>query len=116
MVPAYIVLRAADPRRFVAGAVGAALVFFVLFYPNIASLPLPGTLAQIHLGLLPTWNWGFQFAVNTDPASKEPLDWIAVSILGLATAALSGAAIYAARSWRAPRLEESPVSSVPEVG
>ena len=77
---------------------------------------LPGTLSQIHLGLLPTWNWGFQFAVNTDPASNAPLDWVVVSILGLATSALAGAAIYAARSWRAPRLEESPVSPVPEAG
>ncbi len=116
LVPAYIVLRAADPRRFVMGTVVAALVFFVLFYPNIASLPLPGTLSQIHLGLLPAWNWGFQFAVNTDKPNTDPLNWFVIAILAAATVVLCAAAIYAARSWRAPRLEESPVSPVPEAG
>ena len=116
LVPAYFVLRAADPKRFVIGAVGAAFVWFVLFYPNIASLPVPTPLSQVHLGLLPTWNWGFQFAVNTDLPNTAALDWGAVTLLGLATVALAAAAIYAARSWRAPRLEESPVSPLPEAG
>ena len=74
LIPAYFVLRAADPKRFVVGAVGAAFVWFVLFYPNIASLPVPTPLSQIHLGLLPTWNWGFQFAVNMDEPNRAPLD------------------------------------------
>ncbi len=116
LVPAYFVLRASDPKRFVVGAVGAAFVWFVLFYPNIASLPVPTPLSQIHLGLLPTWNWGFQFAVNTDKPNTAPLDMTAIALLGAATVALCVAVIYAARSWRAPRLEESPVSPVPEAG
>ena len=72
LIPAYFVLRAEDPRRFVVAAVGAVIVWFVAFYPNIASLPVPTPLSQIHLGLLPTWNWGFQFAVNMDePVSRR---------------------------------------------
>ena len=116
LVPAYFVLRAADPKRFVVGAVGAAFVWFVLFYPNIASLPVPTPLSQIHLGLLPTWNWGFQFAVNMDEPNRAPLDFAAISLLGAATVALCVAVIYAARSWRAPSVEESQVSPVPEAG
>jgi hypothetical protein len=70
-IPAYFVLHAADPRRYVIGALGAAVIWFVLFYPNIGSLPVPTPLSQIHLGLLPTWNWGFQFGVNMDAPNRR---------------------------------------------
>jgi hypothetical protein len=67
-LPAWLVLRARDPRRFVLGVVGAALLWLLLFYPNLSGLPMPSDLATLYQGLLPTWNWDFQFAVNTDPA------------------------------------------------
>ena len=63
------------------GVLAAAAAFFVAFYPNIASLPVPTPLSQIHLGLLPTWNWGFQFGVNLDEANRNPIDWLSVAIL-----------------------------------
>ena len=47
------------------------VVWFVAFYPNFASLPVPTPLSQIHLGLLPTWNWGFQFGVNLDEPNRD---------------------------------------------
>jgi hypothetical protein len=92
------------------------LVWFVLFYPNIGSLPVPTPLSQIHLGLLPTWNWGFQFAVNTDKPNTLPMDMTVVAMIAVAVIALCGAVFYAARSSRAPRLEEAPVSPMPEAG
>ena len=46
----------------------AALLWLLLFYPNLSGLPMPADLATLYQGLLPTWNWDFQFAVNTDPA------------------------------------------------
>ena len=67
-LPAWLVLRARDPRRFVLGVTGAAVLWLLLFYPNLSGLPMPSDLATLYQGLLPTWNWDFQFAVNTDPA------------------------------------------------
>ncbi len=56
------------------GVLAAAAVFFVVFYPNIAALPLPSTLFNAYQGLLPTWLYPFQFPVNTDaPAASQPL-------------------------------------------
>jgi protein-O-mannosyltransferase-like protein len=116
MVPAWFVLRATDPRRFVVGALAAAVIWFVTFYPNIASLPVPTALSQIHLGLLPTWNWGFQFGVNLDEPNRAGLDMFAVGLLSLAVSVLCVAAAYAARGWRTDRLSEPTVSALSEVG
>ena len=57
-VPAYFVLRASDPRRFVVGVLVAAVIWFVAFYPNIASAARadaavadpPGSAADLELG------------------------------------------------------------------
>ena len=116
LIPAYFVLRAEDPRRYAMAAVGAALVWFVAFYPNIASLPVPTPLSQIHLGLLPTWNWGFQFAVNMDEPYRGGLDLVTVGIFAVATIGLCSAAVYAARAWRSERTVDSSVSPLPEAG
>jgi predicted membrane-bound dolichyl-phosphate-mannose-protein mannosyltransferase len=116
MIPAYFVLRATDPRRYVVGAIGAAVVWFVVFYPNIGSLPVPTALSQIHLGLLPTWNWGFQFGVNMDQANRAPVDMTGVALLAVAAVVLCLAAVYAVRAWRAQRLDEPAVSVLPEAG
>jgi hypothetical protein len=116
-IPAYFVLRATDPRRFVISAVAAAGIWFVAFYPNIASLPVPTALSQIHLGLLPTWNWGFQFGVNMDDPNRAGLDYPAVGLLALAVVVLCVAAVYAAKSWRSrPTVSESEISGLPEAG
>lgn len=116
-VPAYFVLRARDPRKFVVGALAAAVIWFVTFYPNIASLPVPTPLSQIHLGLLPTWNWGFQFGVNLDPANTSPISWPSVALLAVTVRGLCLAAMYAARSWNSARYSSSDeVSGLPEAG
>ncbi len=45
----------------------AAAVVFVAFYPNWSGLPLPNGIFNWYQGLLPSWLYPFQFAVNTDP-------------------------------------------------
>jgi hypothetical protein len=115
-VPAYFVLRASDPRKFVVGALAAAVIWFVAFYPNIASLPVPTALSQIHLGLLPTWIWGFQFGVNRDPAANVAIGWLSVALLAVAVIALCIAAVYAAWTWRSARYADDEVSELPETG
>ncbi len=115
-VPAYFVLRASDARRFVVGVLTAAVVWFVAFYPNFASLPVPTALSQIHLGLLPTWNWGFQFGVNMDEPNRAPIEIGGVLLLVVAVAGLCAAAAYAARNWTSLRAEDdlAEVSGLPE--
>ncbi|MDQ3553034.1 MAG: phospholipid carrier-dependent glycosyltransferase [Chloroflexota bacterium] len=98
--PAYMALRARDPRRWVVGAVGVATIFFILWYPNISGLPLPNGIAQAYLGVLPTWNYDFQFAVNLDPAATGELYGLGTLLITGATATLSLAVMVAARVWR----------------
>ena len=78
-------LTARDARRFVAGTVlAAATVFFVVFYPNIAALPLPSTIFNAYQGILPTWLYPFQFPDNTDPAvAGQPLFSLVPILTGL---------------------------------
>jgi hypothetical protein len=67
LVPALMVLRARDSRKVAIGIVGAAALFFIAWYPNLSGLPIPTGIANQYLGLLPTWNYDFQFDVNRDP-------------------------------------------------
>ena len=113
-VPAYFVLRASDPRRFVIGVLVAAAVWFVVFYPNIANLPVPTPLSQIHLGLLPTWNWGFQFGVNLDEPNRASPDLGGMLTLTAAVAAVCIIAAYAAHAWVADRGRDQEFSALPE--
>nr|MBA2275308.1 hypothetical protein [Chloroflexota bacterium] len=98
--PAYLALRARDPRRWVIGVVGAATLFFILWYPNISGLPMPNAIAQAYLGLLPTWNYDFQFAVNQDPAATGELYGLGTLLIAGATATFCLAVMVAARMWR----------------
>jgi len=113
-VPAYFVLQGRDPKRYVVGVLVAAVVWFVAFYPNFAALPVPTPLSQVHLGLLPTWNWGFQFGVNLDEPNRNPLDFTSISLLVIATTALCIAAMYAVRNWNSARSDPAEVSPPPE--
>lgn len=66
LVPvAAFVATARDARRFVVGLVVAIAGWFVLWYPNIAALPLPSALSNAYQGLLPTYVYPFQFPVST---------------------------------------------------
>jgi len=114
-VPAWLVFRARDSRRFALGILVAAIVWFVAWYPNLSGLPLPDSVANVYQGLLPTWNYDFQFTVNLDPpiagAMIDLTSWV---VMGL-TALLVLAALLVARAWhrRPPRREEAGAVSEP---
>lgn len=97
--PAWLVLRARDPRRFALGVLVAAALWFVIWYPNIAALPLPGSFVNMYQGLLPTWIYDFQFTVNMTPAAHPKL--LTAESISLIVAVLVGslAVMYAARAW-----------------
>jgi hypothetical protein len=98
--PAWLVLRARDPRRFAVGVAVMATLWFVVWYPNIAALPLPSSFVNMYQGLLPTWIYDFQFTVNMTPAAHPKL--ITPGSVALTVAVLVGAlaVMYAARAWR----------------
>jgi hypothetical protein len=106
-VPAWLVMRARDPRRLVVATLGGAVLWLLIWYPNLSGLPLPVDLAPLYQGLLPTWNWDFQFAVNTDPAvegSSIGLDTVVVGALSVLM--VIGSAVAARRWGRAEQADE----------
>ncbi len=98
---AWFVFTARDARRFVAGVVWAAVAWFVLWYPNIAALPVPSAFVNWYQGVLPTYLYPFQFAVNTDPAGGLPklLGFDLFVLLG-ALAVTSLVVAWSAWAWR----------------
>jgi hypothetical protein len=100
LAPAWMILGARDPRRFVIGVIIAAGLWFVVFYPNISALPLPGLIVNSFQGLLPTWIYDLQFAVNTDAPANVPFlsrdAMLLTAMIGVATLAV----MYATWTWR----------------
>jgi hypothetical protein len=100
-------MRARDARRFAISAVAVAALWFVLWYPNFSGLPIPSAVLTIlNNALSPTYNWGFQFAVNQAPASTSKIDWVQIGLLAAVLVVLCAAAFYAARQWRIQRTDE----------
>ena len=98
-LPAVIALRARDPRRYVLGVLLAAGLWLLLWYPNISGLPLPSDFAHLYQGLLPTWNYDFQFSVNSDPANDSGILQPGILLVGAITLLFVGAVVVAARRW-----------------
>jgi hypothetical protein len=100
LVPAWLVLRARDARRFALGVVAAAYLFLIVWYPNLSGLPVPNGLASAFQGLLPTWTYDFQFAVNRE--LPQPGGLIDLSTYVIAFGTLLGilAVMLVARAWR----------------
>jgi Gpi18-like mannosyltransferase len=98
---AWLALGVADPRRLVVGVLGAAGLWFVLFYPDIGALPLPTGLSRLFQVLpLPTYNYDFQFAVNTAAAVSGTALGLESFSLAAMVAFLAVAAMYATWTWR----------------
>lgn len=98
---AFQVVTARDGRRFVAGVIAATAAWFVVLYPNISALPLPTDLVNAYQGLLPTYLYPFQFAVNTVDRSgsisfSDPRFAILMAFLVVA----AGVVAYSAWTWR----------------
>ncbi len=99
-VAAYVAT-ARDSRRFVLGALGAMVFWFVLWYPNIAALPLPVALHNAYQGFLPTYLYPFQFWVATTPRPEPPsLFALGPAIMFLSLGFTAIVVGYSAWSWR----------------
>lgn len=101
LVPAALIVRARDPRRLAGGILVAAALFFVAWLPNISGLPLPSGLAYIYGGLLPTWDYSFQFGVNMDPRIEGGMLRADTLVLTATLCIVLAALVPVARSWGA---------------
>ncbi|MBA2254251.1 MAG: phospholipid carrier-dependent glycosyltransferase, partial [Chloroflexi bacterium] len=99
-IVAYVALGARDSRRWVVGLGVTAVLWFAIWYPNISGLPLPDAVANNYLMTLPTYNYDFQFAVNTDTPYKKGLPIPDMAIVGVVLAGTVLAAMYATYAWR----------------
>ena len=99
-VAAYVAT-ARDSRRYVAGALGAMVFWFVLWYPNVAALPLPAAMHNAYQGFLPTYLYPFQFWVlqGTRPAAP-PLFALGPAIMLASLTFMAVVVGYSAWSWR----------------
>jgi hypothetical protein len=103
-VAAYVAT-ARDSRRFVVGALGAMAFWFVLWYPNIAALPLPADIHNAYQGFLPTYLYPFQFAVSNSGAAAPAIFAIGPAIMLVSLLFMSVVVAYSAWSWRAALAE-----------
>jgi type IV secretory pathway VirB3-like protein len=94
------VLAARDARRFVVGLGAAAAAWFVIWYPNLAALPLPSTVVNAYQGFLPTYLYAFQFPVNTAARPPAPLLSPVLLALTVAIAVTCLVVAYSASVWR----------------
>jgi hypothetical protein len=98
---AVFVATARDARRFVIGLVTAVVSWFLVFYPNISALPLPGVLANAYQGILPTWVYAFQFPkLRESVATGVKLIDTIPAILAVALTMLCIVLAYSAWVWR----------------
>jgi hypothetical protein len=99
-VAAYVAT-ARDSRRFVLGALGAMGFWFVLWYPNIAALPLPSALHNAYQGLLPTYLYPFQFWVRGGARPEAPALFALGPAIMLVSITFTAIVLgYSAWSWR----------------
>jgi hypothetical protein len=95
------VIAARDARRYVVGLIAAIIGWFVVFYPNIAALPLPSTIVNAYQGLLPTYLYAFQFPISqVDRSVATPLLSPTLAILTLAVGVTCLVVAYSASVWR----------------
>ncbi|MBI2776908.1 MAG: phospholipid carrier-dependent glycosyltransferase [Chloroflexi bacterium] len=112
---AAFVATARDARRFVVGIVVAIAVWFVVWYPNFAALPLPSALSNAYQGLLPSYVYPFQFPVSTVDRNVAGPSLIGTgpALLAITIVAAGLAVGYAAWVWRITVAERAYLASRP---
>ena len=95
------VISARDARRFVLGIVVAVVGWFVILYPNISALPLPGAIVSAYQGILPTYLYAFQFPVSKVTRNTDtPIFTPTLAILLIALSVTSLVVAYSAWVWK----------------
>jgi cytochrome bd-type quinol oxidase subunit 2 len=74
--------------------------WFVLWYPNIAALPLPSDIHNAYQGFLPTYLYPFQFAVSNAGASAPSLFDLGPGVMLVSLVFMVVVVAYSTWSWR----------------
>ena len=98
-VAAYVAT-ARDSRQFVLGALGAMAFWFILWYPNIAALPLPQAIHNAYQGFLPTYLYPFQFWSAAQRPASPSLFGLGPAVMLLSLLFTVIVVGYSAWSWR----------------
>ncbi|MBP1704667.1 MAG: glycosyl transferase, partial [Chloroflexi bacterium] len=104
---AWVAFTAVSPRRWALGAVIAAALLLLVFWPNWTGLPLPDPIFNWYQLILPTWQYAFQFPVNMADAASVPLLGPLPALLGGAVLLASAFVAYAAWTVRLTRVERA---------
>ncbi len=91
-LPASLAWHTHDGRRLIVGLVVVKTLVSVALYPSLSGLPVPDFIASWATTLLPTWDYGWQFAVNTEPAVERSLiglDTFAIGMLAVGLTAVT---------------------------
>jgi len=108
------VIASRDARRFAIGLGMAIAAWFVVWYPNIAALPLPSAFVNAYQGLLPTYLYAFQFPVRTGNRLVDaPLLSPTLIILGIAVTVTCLVVAYSAWVWRLALAESKAATTGP---
>ena len=95
------VIAARDARRFVVGLAVAVVGWFVVLYPNISALPLPGAIVSAYQGILPTYLYAFQFPVSKVTRNTDtPIFTATLAILLVAISVTCLVVAYSAWVWK----------------
>ena len=96
------VATARDARRFVVGCLLAVGGWFLVFYPNIAALPLPYATVNTYQGLLPTYVYTFQWPVSSVDRNVTGPGLLSAgpALLLVSLAVLAAVLAYSTYSWR----------------
>ena len=74
--------------------------WFILWYPNIAALPLPAAIHNAYQGFLPTYLYPFQFWVPTERPASPSLFALGPAVMFLSLTFTAVVVGYSAWSWR----------------
>ncbi len=83
------------------GACAFIVTTFLVLYPNLSALPMPANIISVYNGLLPSWFYGFEFAVNLQPGLAVKIVSSSTILLSLVVLLVAGVAAWAAWERRA---------------
>jgi hypothetical protein len=115
---AAVIVTARDARRFVGGLLFAAVGWFVVAYPNLSGLPLPGSMVNMYQGTLPTYLYNFQFPVSMINRNQggPPLFDAGTALILVALTIACLVIAYSAWVWRIALAERELDAAQPEDG
>ncbi len=98
-LPAFLAWRSRNGRHLVVGLAVAMCLVSLALYPSLSGLPIEASLTRWVTSLLPTWDYAWQFSVNSDPPVERSLLDLTALVVGVLAVIVTGVAMAAATRW-----------------